>query len=81
MEAPAACTAKRIGDREFYCFFQLSQMIMGGKWKPKILFFLSQSESFRFGKLRDAIIRRVGENVDPEPAGIGTGRNRPPGGL
>lgn len=56
MEELAACTAKRIGDREFYCFFQLSQMIMGGKWKPKILFYLSQSESIRFGKLRDAII-------------------------
>ncbi|NDV27555.1 helix-turn-helix domain-containing protein [Desulfovibrio sp. JC010] len=38
------------------CYFQLSQMIIGGKWKPKILFYLGQNPVMRFGELRDSII-------------------------
>lgn len=49
------CEAKQAGGREFRCFFELSQMIIGGKWKPKILFYLGQEEVMRFGQLRDSI--------------------------
>ena len=49
------CETKQAGGREFRCFFELSQMIIGGKWKPKILFYLGQEEVLRFGELRDAI--------------------------
>ncbi len=49
------CSPKRAGDKEFRCFFELSQMIIGGKWKPKILYYLAQEGSVRFGKLRDSI--------------------------
>lgn len=56
MEVHASCSPKRAGGRDFNCFFQLSQMVIGGKWKPKILFYLGQNPVMRFGQLRDAII-------------------------
>jgi DNA-binding HxlR family transcriptional regulator len=31
-------------------------MVIGGKWKPKILFYLGQNPVMRFGQLRDSII-------------------------
>ena len=49
------CEAKQAGGRQFRCFFELSQMVIGGKWKPKILFYLGQEDVMRFGQLRDAI--------------------------
>lgn len=57
MDINASCSLKKAGDREFHCFFELSQMIMGGKWKPKILFYLSMQDRMRFGQLRDSIVR------------------------
>lgn len=40
---------------EFRCYFQLATMIIGGKWKPKVLFHLSQEGVVRFGALGRAI--------------------------
>ena len=51
-----ACEIKKIGDTQFRCYFQLAQRITGGKWKPKVLFHLSQFEVVRFGALRRAMI-------------------------
>jgi len=51
----AQCDAKKAGDVEFRCYFQLAMMIIGGKWKPKVLFHLSQNEAVRFGVLRRAV--------------------------
>ncbi len=50
------CDAKKAGDVEFRCYFQLAQMVIGGKWKPKVLFHLAQNEAVRFGVLRRAVI-------------------------
>jgi DNA-binding HxlR family transcriptional regulator len=49
------CDVKKAGDVEFRCYFQLATMIIGGKWKPKVLFHLAQNEVVRFGALRRAV--------------------------
>ena len=49
------CDVKKAGDVEFRCYFQLAMMIIGGKWKPKVLFHLGQNEAVRFGALRRAV--------------------------
>jgi len=50
------CNAKKAGEVEFRCYFQLAMMIIGGKWKPKVLFHLAQNEVVRFGALRRGVI-------------------------
>ena len=50
-----SCDAKKAGDVEFRCYFQLAMMVIGGKWKPKVLFYLGQNEVVRFGILRRAV--------------------------
>ena len=50
-----ACDIKKAGDVEFRCYFQLATMIIGGKWKPKVLFHLAQNEIVRFGALRRGV--------------------------
>ena len=50
------CDAKKAGEVEFRCYFQLAMMIIGGKWKPKVLFHLAQTEAVRFGALRRGVI-------------------------
>lgn len=49
------CDVKKAGDVEFMCYFQLATMVIGGKWKPKVLFHLAQQEVVRFGAMRKAI--------------------------
>jgi len=49
------CDVKKAGDVEFRCFFQLAMMVIGGKWKPKVMFHLGQNDVVRFGELRRAV--------------------------
>ena len=49
------CDVKKAGDVEFRCYFQLAMMVIGGKWKPKVLFHLARNEVVRFGALRRAV--------------------------
>ena len=49
------CDVKKAGDIEFRCYFQLAMTVIGGKWKPKVLFHLGQNDAVRFGALRRAV--------------------------
>ena len=49
------CDVKKAGEVEFRCYFQLAMMVIGGKWKPKVLFHLGQNKVVRFGALRRAV--------------------------
>jgi DNA-binding HxlR family transcriptional regulator len=50
------CDAKRAGEVAFRCYFQLAMRIIGGKWKPKVLFHLARNDVVRFGVLRRGVI-------------------------
>jgi len=50
-----ACELKRCGDREYYCQVELSLQVIGGKWKPLILYRLGQAERLRFSELKRLI--------------------------
>ena len=49
------CDVKKAGDIEFRCYFQLAMVVIGGKWKPKVLFHLGRNDAVRFGALRRAV--------------------------
>ncbi len=48
------CRTKEINGKKYKCFFELTFLIIGGKWKPVILWHLSQNTVLRFGELRKA---------------------------
>jgi len=50
-----ACATKELAGREYRCFFELTLQIMGGKWKPIIIYQLSIEGIMRFGELRRSV--------------------------
>lgn len=46
---------KEIGDKRYRCFFELTLMVIGGKWKLIILYQLAREGIMRFSDLRRAI--------------------------
>ena len=50
-----SCKEKILGDKKYRCFFELTLKIMGGKWKPIVLYHLAREEVLRFGELRRGI--------------------------
>ncbi|WP_462325474.1 winged helix-turn-helix transcriptional regulator [Desulfoplanes sp.] len=46
------CKVKTLGKRSYRCYFELTLSIIGGKWKPIILYHLGRMGVLRFGQLR-----------------------------
>jgi DNA-binding HxlR family transcriptional regulator len=51
----ADCKLKRCQGRDYYCTVELTLNIIGGKWKPIILYHLGATECMRFGQLKNAM--------------------------
>lgn len=52
---PAPCKVKEIKNKKYRCFFELTLGVIGGKWKPVILFHIAQEGVMRFGELKKSI--------------------------
>lgn len=48
-------TLKRLGGHEYYCPVELALQVIGGKWKPLILYQLGDGRVMRFSELRKSI--------------------------
>lgn len=51
-EASPPCGLKTCGDKSYYCTVELTLRIIGGKWKPIILYYLHHNGARRFGELK-----------------------------
>ena len=45
------CGQKRLGDKSYRCYFELALLVMGGKWKPIILYHLGAGGVMRSSDL------------------------------
>ncbi|MCT4618276.1 MAG: helix-turn-helix transcriptional regulator [Marinisporobacter sp.] len=46
---------KKEGQRNYHCYFELTLDIIGGKWKPIILFYVGMKGIVRYGELKREI--------------------------
>ncbi|OBQ45992.1 winged helix-turn-helix transcriptional regulator [Halodesulfovibrio spirochaetisodalis] len=46
------CDVKELDGRSYRCFFELTLQVVGGKWKPIILYHLWLEKVLRFGALK-----------------------------
>ncbi len=51
-----ACATKRADGKEYRCFFELTLQVIGGKWKPIIIYQLAVEGVMRFGELRRSVV-------------------------
>lgn len=48
----AKCTERRCAGKRYFCSVELALQVLGGKWKPIILWHLRGGERQRFGELK-----------------------------
>lgn len=49
---PEPCATKELNGHSYRCFFELALCVMGGKWKPIILYHLGNEGVLRYGQLK-----------------------------
>ena len=49
---PSPCKLKTVGNHPYTCFFDLTIDVIGGKWKPVILYHLALDGGVRFNALK-----------------------------
>ncbi|HBR06604.1 MAG TPA: transcriptional regulator, partial [Desulfovibrio sp.] len=49
------CDLKTLGGREYSCPVELTLQVIGGKWKPVILYHLGRRGTMRFGEIRKSM--------------------------
>ncbi|MCM0756315.1 helix-turn-helix transcriptional regulator [Desulfovibrio aminophilus] len=49
------CAVKRLCGKEYCCSVELTLQVIGGKWKPVILYHLGRRGTLRFGQVRKAM--------------------------
>ncbi len=50
-----ACSIKTVAGKSYACPVELTLQVIGGKWKPIILYYLGENEVMRFGELKKAM--------------------------
>lgn len=51
-DSPIPCARRRCRGKEYSCSMELSLAVIGGKWKPLILWHLRDGDTMRFSALR-----------------------------
>lgn len=51
-----ACATKQVNGKEYRCFFELTLQVIGGKWKPIIIYQLAVEGVMRFGELKRSVV-------------------------
>ena len=69
-----------MGKRSYNCGLEAALDVVGGKWKPIVLWHLGIGPR-RFGELRRLVARHQREDADPAAQGDARGRDRHPRGL
>ena len=49
------CKPKEMNNKKYRCFFELTLSLIGGKWKPVILFHIAIKGIMRFGELKRSL--------------------------
>ncbi len=50
-----SCEMKVVGNRKYSCSVELTLQVIGGKWKPVILYHLGRRGTLRFGEIRKSM--------------------------
>lgn len=50
-----ACGMRQCGDKSYYCNVELTLQVIGGKWKPIIIYRLGEDGTLRFSEIKRSI--------------------------
>jgi DNA-binding HxlR family transcriptional regulator len=50
-----ACNLKTCGNKKYYCTVELTLQVIGGKWKPIIIYRLDKEGTLRFSEIKRSI--------------------------